>query len=227
MNDKRIPEMVISGAALSLAVVHMLVPDDKLRIDTTTLAILAVAAVPWLSYFLKSLKLPGGAEVEFRDRLQQVEKKVDVIEDRGQLPGRPEPVRGAAPQSAARSEVAAGRWNTDPNKGSFGGRPEANGRVLKAKIEPAAGYRSAACNVLLTVGSTNPERPLDGVVTFHLHPTFGSRQTYDVPVVNGVASDKITSWGVFTVGAEADGGATRLELDLSKVDGGTPKFYTQ
>ena len=183
--------------------------------------------MPWLFPFLKSLTLPGGAVVEFREQLREVEKKVDVIEDRGLLPGRPEPPHAGARQITTRAAAEQDKWNTDPNRGKFGGTPEANGRILEAKIEPAAGPRSAACNVVLSVRSTDPANPLVGQVEFYLHPTFGTRAQYDVPVVNGVASDKITSWGVFTVGAVADDGKTRLELNLADVDGGTPKFYSQ
>jgi hypothetical protein len=200
---------------------------DKLCLDSTTLVLLCVAAIPWLFPFLKSLTLPGGAIVEFREQLREVEKKVDVIEDRGLLPGRPESPQGDSQHLIPQRVAKEDQWNTDPNKGKFGGKPEANGRVLEAKIEPAAGPRSAACNILLSVRSTDDKRPLTGKVIFHLHPTFGNRKQYEVPVVDGVARDKITSWGVFTVGAVADEGKTNLELNLADVEGGTPKFYSQ
>ncbi len=34
----------------------------------------------------------------------------------------------------------------------------------------------------------------------------------------------LIAYGAFTIGAVADDGTTRLELDLVKVDGGTPRF---
>ena len=223
----RTSEIVISAAAVVLAAVHMFFPD-QLRLDSTTLALLVIAAVPWLFPFLKSLTLPGGAVFEFREQLRAVEKKVDVIEDRGLLPGRPEPTHATARQVGTRDASEDDQWNTDPNRGKFGGNPEANGRVLEAEIEPAVGESSAACNIVLSVRSTDTtNRPLTGKVTFHLHPTFGARKQYDLPVVNGIARDKITSWGVFTVGAVADEGKTRLELNLANVKGGTLKFYSQ
>jgi hypothetical protein len=40
-----------------------------------------------------------------------------------------------------------------------------------------------------------------------------------------VATLDIISWGAFTVAADADGGQTKLELDLITVPGGTPMFY--
>jgi hypothetical protein len=38
------------------------------------------------------------------------------------------------------------------------------------------------------------------------------------------ASLVIEAWGAFTVGAECDGGATRLELDLAQIPGATETF---
>jgi hypothetical protein len=224
---KTIPGIIISISAIAIAATHIFDREDKYKIDSTTLLLLLIAAVPWLSAFLKSVTLPGGAVVEFREQIKELEKKVGVIEQHGLLPGRAEPIQESARKSIAHTAAGEDTGNTDPNKGQFGGKPEANGRVLEAKIEPAAGRDSAACNIFLTVRSTNKERPLTGTVTFHLHPTFGARRKYQVHVVDGVARDKITSWGVFTVGADADDGKTRLELDLSDVQGGTKKFYGQ
>jgi hypothetical protein len=234
----RITEIVVSAVAIAIALAHMFFDEKLLRIDSTTLVLLVFAAAPWLFPFVKSLTLPGGAVVEFREELaklkvefrekqEAVEKKVDVIEDRGLLPGRPEPRQIASPRSLSFDAVAKDQWYTDPNRGNFGGKPQANGRLLEAKIQPAAGPSSAACNVWLCVRSIDPARPLQGKVTFYLHPTFGSRKQYDVPVVEGVAEDKITSWGVFTVGAAADDGDTKLEINLADVTGGTDKFYSQ
>jgi hypothetical protein len=222
----KIPETAITVLACALAILHMVEPD-RLRMDSTTLVLLIVAAVPWLFPFLKSLTLPGGTVVEFREKLREVEKKVDVIEDSGRLPGRPEPEKRDSHRSIAADAAIENQWNTDPNRARFGGSPRANDRVLEAKIEPAAGADSAACRVSLSVRSIDAARPLTGKVTFYLHPTFGSSKEHDVSVVNGVARYEITSWGVFTVGAVADEGKTRLELNLADVEGGTAKFYRQ
>lgn len=216
---------VISAIAVALALAYMF--GSSLKIDSTVLWLFVIAAVPWLFPFLKSLTLPGGAVVEFREKLAEVERKVDVIEGSGQLPGRPEPVQPEGRQVSVQRALPEDVWSTDPNQGKFGGSPVANGRELTARIEPAAGVNSAACYITLAVRSLDPARPLQGLVRFHLHPTFGSRREYDVPVVEGVATDRFTSWGVFTVGAVADEGETRLELDLKTLPGGTPKFYTQ
>jgi hypothetical protein len=164
------------------------------------------------------------AAVEQVDRaVRQVDKQVELIEESGSLPGS---MKGLALASTA-DAIKEDAWNTDPNKGQFGGASQANGRQLEATITPAAGRGSAACNVLLRVHSTESARPLKGEVTFHLHPTFGRGSVYSVPVKEGKAEDSITSWGRFTVGALADEGKTKLELDLADVPGGTKKFYAQ
>jgi hypothetical protein len=63
----------ISIAALLIALAHLLWPS--LTIDAITLSLLFIALVPWLSPVFKSLKFPGGWEIQF----QELEKKVDTI----------------------------------------------------------------------------------------------------------------------------------------------------
>lgn len=112
----------------------------------------------------------------------------------------------------------------DPNKGQFGGQPKANGRVLEATVQ-AMSDQMDLCKVVLKVSSTDPSRkPLTGRVVFHLHPTF-VRQEFPVNVNDqGVAELTLTAWGAFTVGAVADDGETRLELDLAELPDAPKKF---
>jgi hypothetical protein len=67
---------VISVLAVIVAVAHTVFPD--LAIDTTTLLLLGIAALPWLAPILKSFKLPGGVEVVLRD----IETKIDHVQAR-------------------------------------------------------------------------------------------------------------------------------------------------
>ena len=112
----------------------------------------------------------------------------------------------------------------DPNKGQFGGRSRSNDRILEATVQ-AMSDQTDLCKVVLKVSSTDPaKKPLTGSVIFHLHPTF-ARQQLPVKVnEQGVAVLTLTSWGAFTVGAVADDGQTRLELDLADVSGAPRKF---
>lgn len=106
-------------------------------------------------------------------------------------------------------------WNSDPNLGRFGGAPIARDRELSAQVQPLD-EAGSTCAVTIRVRSLDPARPLTGTVTIHLHPTFHS-MVREVPVVDGQAELRIVAAGVFTIGAEADGGATRLELNLASL----------
>lgn len=119
--------------------------------------------------------------------------------------------------SEARAPISGERddeVDDDPNKATFGNRPLANDRVLRAIIEPST-TRPGWCRITLAVTSTHPAKPLIGSVIFHLHPTF-DKPVVTVPVENGVATLTIVAYGAFTVGAEADSGKTRLGLDPAR-----------
>lgn len=73
-----IAQIVVSILAVAAAVVHLAVPS--LEIDATTLALVAIAALPWLAPVLKSITLPGGFELVLRDiheRVGEVQAQVD------------------------------------------------------------------------------------------------------------------------------------------------------
>jgi hypothetical protein len=53
------------------------------------------------------------------------------------------------------------------------------------------------------------------------HLAAGGRHQRRTGYSAGPATLSIASWGVFTIGVEADGGQTRFELDLPSVSGGT------
>lgn len=71
---KRLRQVVTLGA-LGLALVHLVFP--KLSIDAITLALLAIALIPWLAPMFKSLELPGGWKVEFQE-LREVEARAQA-----------------------------------------------------------------------------------------------------------------------------------------------------
>ncbi len=116
--------------------------------------------------------------------------------------------------ASALETIKPGPKQDDPWSGQFGGLSEANGRKVDARIL-AVPDRPGWCSVVLRVTSTDPARPLEGEVQFYLHPTFGDTKPV-VPVREGQAVLAFTSWGAFTVGVLADGGATRLELNLAE-----------
>jgi hypothetical protein len=115
--------------------------------------------------------------------------------------------------------------NTDPQAGKWGGTNEANNRRLTAKIKRIANTDIA--EILLSVVSTDPAKhPLTGAVQFHLHPTFVN-STPVIFALNGKAELRLQAWGAFTVGVEADKGATHLELNLQNQPGTFEPFNSR
>ena len=64
----RIAPLLITGGCVVLAVVRLARPD--LTIDTITLVLIAIAAIPWLGHIIESFELPGGPKVTYR-KLEQ------------------------------------------------------------------------------------------------------------------------------------------------------------
>lgn len=113
-------------------------------------------------------------------------------------------------------------WDSDPNLGQFGGAASAGGRELSAQVQPL-NSSGQTCAVTIRVRSLDPARPLSGPVRIHLHPTFDPA-VREALLKNGEAELRIIAAGVFTIGAEADDGATRLELNLADLPGLPPAF---
>jgi hypothetical protein len=110
----------------------------------------------------------------------------------------------------------------DPQKGKWGGKAEANGRRLSAKVE--ASSLPELYKITLTVQSTDENNPLAGLVKFHLHNSFRNQHPL-IAVQDGKAVLKLSMvYGAFTVGVEADDGKTRLELDLAELDDAPKDF---
>jgi hypothetical protein len=55
---------LVSITALVITVVHVIYPE--LSIDSIALALVALAALPWLGTVLESLEGPGGWKVKYR-----------------------------------------------------------------------------------------------------------------------------------------------------------------
>jgi hypothetical protein len=126
---------------------------------------------------------------------------------------------GGAMNLAPGVEFKPGLDADDPWKGAFGGnsRDDASGRELVAVVKPLARPKDY-CSVRLIVRSIDPAKPLTGAVKFFLHDTF-PQPIQSVQAKDDKAELEVVAWGAFTVGALADAGVTKLELDLSKVEG--------
>jgi hypothetical protein len=74
MNEIRRTQILITLAALIVAIIHVAYPN--ITIDATTVFLLAVAVLPWLIPLVKSLEFPGGWKVEFQE-LEEAKSKAE------------------------------------------------------------------------------------------------------------------------------------------------------
>jgi hypothetical protein len=181
---------------------------------------MGIAIVALLAERIKTIELLGGKfELEkVKNEIKTVEKMITDVEktvwQNGKLSSKSLSVEGLTIIDP-----------DDPHKNQFGGSSTNNGKEISAIITPKYGKKSSMCSINIEVKSIDKDKPLTGKVRIYLHPTFGKWQVHDLNVINGIAQESFESYGVFTIGAETDGGNTRLELDLSDVPGGTELFY--
>lgn len=118
-------------AALALAVVHVLWPS--LGIDFVTISLLVVAIIPWILPVLKSLELPGGVKIEFKDVKQATEKVTQVTIQPANATHRvtsTEPKLTLQPQTDDSLATLRHIASTDPKLAFVGFRIEVEKRIL-------------------------------------------------------------------------------------------------
>jgi hypothetical protein len=97
--------LVFSAAALTALILHLV--DPKLKIDTAAVALLFLAALPWLGEILESIDVPGIGGFRFRDRLEKVEERATRLEENVDEVGElGEDALGAYAQSETEAENA-------------------------------------------------------------------------------------------------------------------------
>ncbi|RBP49349.1 hypothetical protein [Arenicella xantha] len=67
-------QIVITLAAVAIAIVHSWFPS--ITVDAITVTLLGIAVIPWLGPLFKSVELPGGVKVEYQE-LEQAARKVE------------------------------------------------------------------------------------------------------------------------------------------------------
>ncbi len=231
--------VVLAVAAGAGAVWRFFALDATRALDETTLLYLGVAGALLLLRDVKSLSF-GSYRLEFERRVaQKIDGLAQRVEDTQAAALAARPSGGArhlrlasasdlasAPSKDPRRAGGApepGPREDDPWKEQFGGKPVNGTRELEADVKSLGSggfYR-----VRLRVRSREPERdPLRGTVQFFLHDSF----EHDRPVVTvgprGVAELALDAWGAFTVGALADDGRTKLELDLAELESAPREF---
>ena len=179
------------------------------------------------SYLWTRLYLPGAfrkAERDLEEKLQSLNKRVEQADLRSKEAQATSLGTGKGDTEEVKKkllQVTDGIAPDDPNdpwKGQFGGTSVNNDREIRAEVKPIPG-RSGLYAIRLIVRSLHPDtNPLKGAVQFFLHPTFNDPKPV-VPVgPTGVSELNVKAWGAFTVGALADDGKTKLELDLSELE---------
>lgn len=113
-------------------------------------------------------------------------------------------------------------FKNDPQRGRFGGKARVNGRRLTASVSSLPGH-DRWFKVTLLVEPEDDAPPLEDPVRFYVHHTFRNN-VFDVEPERGVVRTTLVAYGAFTVGAVADRGKTKLELDLSKLDDAPREF---
>lgn len=177
-------------------------------------------------YFKKQL---GLADRDYNDLYNEVD---EVKEDLEKLMiGVPKPTFSSFDKTIEKSnqegipETLAERLEDDFQKGKWGGQAKLDDRILTATITESK-WGKEYFDIELKVQSTNSDKPLLGKVKFHLHPTFRN-MTPEVNAVNGQAKLNIIGWGAFTVGAQMDDDAVKLELDLASVKSAPQLFRSR
>ena len=161
---------------------------------------------------------PSGITLALRDvqqNLNAVIKQANSIQSTSAGQGGKMKIQGDA-EVAPENIKLARDTDDDPQKNKWGGKAENNFRKLSAVVDETEwrGYYK----VDITVESTNKDFPLGSIVKFHLHPTFSNPDPV-IAVEAGKAVLKLKKvYGAFTVGAEADDGQTKLELDLARIE---------
>jgi hypothetical protein len=165
-----------------------------------------------------------GIEPVFYHETPKHEQLLDVLMELQRCrAGRPPEEAKPASKPAARKRLEEDR--DDPRKGKWGRLPVRNGRILSAEVRATDDADWFIVRLKVEPAQAN-SKPLTGPVTFYLHPTF-SPDRVTVEAQGGKAEYEIESFGAFTVGAEADGGKTRLELDLATLPDAPARFRAQ
>lgn len=73
----RVAPLLITGGCVALAIVRLARPD--LTIDTITLVLITIAAIPWLGHIIESFELPGGPKVIYRKLEQRIDDQDQKI----------------------------------------------------------------------------------------------------------------------------------------------------
>lgn len=116
---------VFSTIAISLVVLHLIWPG--LGIDAVTIALMLLAAAPWLLPHLKSMELPGGVKIELKD----VKEATALVIEGAKATPVPAEVQREAKDLERQLEMLRGVGERDSNLMLVGFRIEVEKRLLE------------------------------------------------------------------------------------------------
>lgn len=166
----------------------------------------------------------GNYKIEFSRQLQDLQTKVENAQSLAmpvQRPSQPvqHPVTDPTKDRIGASVVFSpqpGDYADDPWRGVFGGSSSNSNRLLTATVSRSDA--NGMYRVQMQVKSLDQQAdPLRGSVQFFLHDTFSNDRPSVRVTPSGVAELNLSAWGAFTVGALADNGRTKLELNLAEM----------
>lgn len=97
--------IVISVIALVVAGIHIGWADAQ--VDSITVALLAIAATPWLGEILESIELPGGTKLKYR--IRELEERADRQEEQiSENKGRAESALAQSEAATTASAISSG-----------------------------------------------------------------------------------------------------------------------
>lgn len=78
---KKVPRVLLTLVALGVAAVHMFVPS--VIVDTITLILLVLAAVPWFLHYIRELEVPGVVKITLKDTKAVTDKLAAGVSGKG------------------------------------------------------------------------------------------------------------------------------------------------
>jgi hypothetical protein len=193
----------VSAVALIAVLVHQLFP--AFRADPFTGTFLLVAVLPWLAPLLKTIKLPGGLEVELRELREEIDQTKGAVQSAAiqaqvgaaaltataRAPdGREAEMAGSREKLLALGEKYERIRDSMPSGST---RTGAMARVLAEMFKEAASIRELDVGPLIA-SSSRGER-LAGIAYAHEHPSPERAET----LVRALAGQEDTPFGQYWV----------------------------
>jgi hypothetical protein len=201
MNPRVRLQAAVTAAALIAVVVHHAWP--AFHADAFTGTFLLVAVLPWLAPLLKSIKLPGGLEVELREMREELDQTKGAVQSaaiQAQVGAAALGVRAAAqvgvtPQETPSREslltLGAKYEQIRDSMPAGSKRTEAMTRVLAEMFKQSDSIPDLDVRPLLASGSRG-ER-LAGIAYVHAHPSSDRAE----PLVRALSEHEDTPFGQY------------------------------